>query len=446
MQGEDFFIVSSYVDNIYSFFKQNNIDYSLNRIGAYMLLSYGFMLDSYTLCSEIKRIFPGNYLTIEGHQFKEIEYYRLAPKEQEGLSLDEAIEQVDQAFRDAVKLQFDKDKEYGYQHLVSLSAGLDSRMTSLVAHEMGYTNQLNITFSQTTYWDQVIPMKIAEDFGHEWLFKALDNGYWLKDIDANVKANGGNLTYYALAFTNWLYKNMNFGALGMLHSGQLGDAVLGRSFVDEASPLDPYVKGMGAFSERLLDRLGDINLKMYGRGREVGMMYYRGFNGANGGGILRKYTESCAPFENIEFMQVAMSMPLFSKNRNMLYEEWIKRKYPKAADYGWEARGGHKLTERTVTIKGITVYASDLPKIILRKLHLLPKLNDETSSRKHMNPLAYYMENNKEVRAYLKTYIATNLPLVEDDSLRNDIQLMLRGNGVEKIQALTLLSAIKLYF
>ena len=74
--------------------------------------------------------------------------------------------------------------EYGYNHICSLSGGLDSRMTAIVAHEMGYDQQLNITFSQSDYLDETIAKQIASDYGHNWMFKSLDNGIFLFDIDS----------------------------------------------------------------------------------------------------------------------------------------------------------------------------------------------------------------------------------------------------------------------
>ena len=43
---------------------------------------------------------------------------KLAIKKILSMTEDEAIELVDQSFRKAVKREFEKDKEYGYKHLV----------------------------------------------------------------------------------------------------------------------------------------------------------------------------------------------------------------------------------------------------------------------------------------------------------------------------------------
>lgn len=62
-------------------------------------------------------------------------------------------------FSNTVRLEFEKDVEYGYKHIVTLSGGLDSCITALLAHKLGYVNQLNFTFSQSDYLDEKILKK-----------------------------------------------------------------------------------------------------------------------------------------------------------------------------------------------------------------------------------------------------------------------------------------------
>lgn len=133
--------------------------YQLDEIGVKMLLSYGFMLEDYTLCKEVKKIKPGEYITYEKRCIEVKQYYRLNNECNYLIPEDEAIDILDKLFRQAVKRQFEKDEEYQYDHIVALSAGLDCRMTSFVAHDLGYTTQTNITFSQSEYYDDYVSKK-----------------------------------------------------------------------------------------------------------------------------------------------------------------------------------------------------------------------------------------------------------------------------------------------
>ena len=81
---------------------------------------------------------------------------------------------MDILFRAAIKKAFERDASKKKTSLVSLSGGLDSRMTSWVANEMGYTNQLNLCFAQQNSLDHTIAQKIGRDLEHKWHFMPLD--------------------------------------------------------------------------------------------------------------------------------------------------------------------------------------------------------------------------------------------------------------------------------
>ena len=100
-------------------------------------------------------------------------------------------------------------------------------MTVWVAHQMGYAEQLNTTFSQSNYLDESIAKQIATDLKHEWLFKALDHGNFLKNIDDIAKITGGGGGYGGLAHGKSMYDLMNFDSFGIVHTGQIGDAIIG---------------------------------------------------------------------------------------------------------------------------------------------------------------------------------------------------------------------------
>ena len=163
-----------------------------------MLLTYGYMLEDNTLIKEIRKLPAGHYVVIDKSGFRMKTYFEIDNEPDYTLKEDEIIEELDSLFRKAVRLEFDKDKEYGYRDLASLSGGLDSRMTVWVAHEEGYDDILIYTFSQSDYLDEKIAKKIAADLSYEFLFKSLDNGVCLMIDDMvrrQVEINFGNCLY-----------------------------------------------------------------------------------------------------------------------------------------------------------------------------------------------------------------------------------------------------------
>ncbi len=64
-----------------------------------------------------------------------------------------------------------------------------------------------------------------------------------------------------------------------------------------------------------------------------------------------------------------------------------------------------------------------------------------------MNPLEYWMHTNQDLREYLNNYFSLPINLVQNKQLKADcIEHYERGNGVEKVQVISLLSALKLFF
>ena len=139
------------------------------------------------------------------------------------MGMNEAIELIDQGFRKAVKRCFDKDTEYGYKyHLVDLSGGLDSRMTTWVAHDMGYRNIVNICYSQSTSLDCQYAKDVAHFLGNQFYVKYLDEASFVREVEEVTKKNFGMGYYAGITGGNQFLKFLNFRVLGLEHTGQLG--------------------------------------------------------------------------------------------------------------------------------------------------------------------------------------------------------------------------------
>ncbi|PKD19465.1 hypothetical protein APR41_16015 [Salegentibacter salinarum] len=440
----NFKIISSVITDIYHYWKKNKLKPKLDINAAYMLLSFGYMLDDNTLCANIKKLEPGHYILIEDNISKVVKYYQLPLSKVDGEFTDNDLETLDDLFRKAVSLQFDKDKEYGLNHFVALSGGLDSRMTSWVGNELGYNNQINFTFSQTDYLDETIPKKIAAELNHEWIFKALDNGNFLTDIDQINLMSGGNVLFYGLAHANSLYKIINFENLGIIHSGQLGDIVIG-SFVKELSEKS-FKELSGAYSKRLVDKIEfkPIEIDNF-QNLEKSLVYRRGLNGANNGLLsAQQYTETMSPFYDIDFFEFCLSIPIKYRMNHKVYKNWIIRKYPDAANYVWAATES-KITDKQVKFRNKYVPVKKIPAIVRRKILGSP---DRKATKNHMNPLDFWYNNNKSLQAFQDSFFDENISRLDDlgDLKADCISLYNNGSGVEKNQVLTLLSAVKLFF
>ncbi|MCS3555820.1 MULTISPECIES: asparagine synthase [unclassified Sphingobacterium] len=439
--GKSKIIVSNYFNSFYTESPK------LSASSVKMLLSYGYMLDDYTILEDVKKLKPGSIIKVNLDCEIEVEqYYKLSSKKIaiDDFSEDEIISRLDFLFRNAVTRQFEADVQLGKRHLVGLSGGLDSRMTSMVANEMGYKNQMNFTFSQSDYLDELIPKKISSDLRHEWIFKSLDNGIFLKDIDFITSISGGNVLYFGLAHTNSLMKVLNFQNFGIIHTGQLGDVVIG-SFISSLDRSELNSLG-GAYSKKGINLVGiDRKFDSFEE-KEIEMFYQRGLNGANSGLITSNYyAETLSPFYDIDLLDYCFSIPISLRMDHRLYRKWILKMYPKAANYVWEKTGRNLKSEPFyISILGRKIPIKDVVPIIFKKIF---NKNRKLPTKDNMNPIEYWYHTNSDLREFKDNYYCNYIDKVEDVELRSICkELYINGNAIEKNQVLSFLSVIKNYF
>lgn len=439
--------------------KANNLPVTLNNTGAYLVLTHGFVIEDHTLVNEVKKLSAGHYLKLDKSGLHEIQYHRFSNQPRKEMTEEEAVEGIDRLFRQAVKRQFDKDLEYGYKHITCLSGGLDSRMTVWVAHQMGYTDQLNTTFSQSNYLDFTIAQQIAIDLHHDFLFKALDHGNFIRDIDQVTALTYGNANFFGLAHGKSLYDIINFEPYGIVHTGMIGDAIIGTFF--KKNEYNPEVKiGQGAYSLELIDRLADYRFKYEYENEEIFCLYTRAFTGANQGMVVfQEHTESVSPFCDVDFMEFCYSIPLNLRFNHKIYFDWILSKYSGAAEYIWEKKRAKIHAIKNQVPKYMNLLGNKVPAVndeqfihwlkgsVLRRLGLRKKGQKPKtitiSNKDNMNPVDYWLDTNTNLQNYIENYLKLNIEEISDNELKNDcIKLYNNKNNSVKMQVLTLLSAI----
>ncbi len=439
-KNADLFIFASELRDLSFILKQNSLDVSLNPNAAYLLLTYGYMVEDINLIEGVKRLTPGTILTFEKGNLSTSEYFNLRNIPQTTDKPDQIIEKMDALFSNAICLEFEKDKEYGYKHIATLSGGLDSRMTVLVAHKLGYSNQLNFTFSQSNYLDESISKKIASDYKHEFMFQSLDNGNYLKDIDKTVYYNDGLIIYSGAASMLKSIENMNFNDYGLVHTGQIGDAVIG-SFLSQPTIIRPTVQS-GAYSTKLLHRIAPFISEILTKydSEELYKFYGRAFSGAlNGNLYLDIFSQTVSPFLDVDFLSYCYSIPAEYKYKQKIYLEWVAKKYPEFGDYPWEKTGVSPLKSNN--------YKKYLDIGFYKRMSL--KFFDKLSGKMNsgMNPFDYWLTENPDLKNTIERYYQQNIELIQiNNELLKEVKgLFENGNTGEKLQVITLLAAIKLH-
>ena len=435
----DKWIVSNYMDFIVRVLRANGIAYHFNPTAAKYMLTYGYMLDDSTYVKEIHRLMPGCYGLIRDGEIAVTQYYKLECHEQE-MTEEEALEKLDQAFRQAVAREFDKDKEYGYRHLVDLSAGLDSRMVCFVAHDMGYTEQTNLSYSKLGYRDDLISGKIAKYLGHEYLFKSLDDIRWMYDVDEMTLKNNGAAICLGMTGGNRMLQSINMEHYGIEHTGIIGGPTMASYYKDKKLAYGKPRYGLNGYSGKLHYTFDEKVLERH-ETQEAFAMNTRGLLGMQVSYMIRQnYIETSSPFADVDMLETAFSIPFEYRKEDRLYLKWIETKYPDAARFGWEKWGGVKPKKSHIFIRKVKTTQRLLYGYLCGLFHV--------ANPQSMNPMDYWYNNDKQIRIYLnEMYEARIGNDVLPGELADDMKSLYEtGNFIDKSLVLTVLSAVHLYF
>lgn len=409
----------------------------LSDEGANCLLTFSFMLGDWTLCSDVHHLEPGTILTLslETGEIRKDRYYELKSTPYIEDTEENIIKEIDKRFCKAIQREYNKDLEYGYQHIVTLSGGLDSRMTLVKGIMEGYKNIRTLTFSESGYLDEKIAERIASDLGCDHVFHSLDNGTYLLNVAGPVKANDGLILYSGAAHMLSSVSLLNWDKLGLIHTGQIGDLILG-SYLQEKKhhKVDSGMIKRMAYSSKLLGRLNHEISTLSGKydTDEICVFYERCINGVyNGYFMTQNYTEYASPFLDVDFVDYVMKVHPKLRYRNKLYAKWITKTTPVAEKYIWES---------TMT-KINTPYFIGFCKRAFR--HLRGRiLNQRLVS---MNPFNYWYIHNPSIKEYFDKVFHEGIANLSShpEILEDSKTLYLEGTVLEKTQVLTLLEATK---
>ena len=189
-----------------------------------------------------------------------------------------------------------------------------------------------------------------------------------------------------------------------------------------------------------------INLKEKYPNEEIYKAYLRGFYGTNQGNFgIQRFTETYSPFYDIDFMELALSIPLKLRFNHNIYKKWITKKYPKAANYIWEKDKVPVNYPYWINIKGRKIPLNQLVSKLASRIGIA---RYGINTKRHMNPLEYWYNNNNDLKLFIEKYFNENITLLENyTELKKDCEkLFLYGKGPEINQVISLMGAIKNIF
>lgn len=433
----EIFCVSSDLFDIVSIMKKLNIQVELDELGAYYMLTFGYMLMDTTMISEVKKVEPGTILTYVDKKLSKEEYYFIDNEDYINDSEDKIISNMYELFNISIDQSFRKDLENGYKHISYLSGGLDSRMIGIVAKEMGYDNITTLTFAENNSRDEKIARSIAADYKFENIFKSLNNGNFLNKIEEAVDANFGQIIYSGAVHLLDATNSINLEPYGFLYNGNLADVMHG-DYIEGLEHTKPSLSNW-AYSSRLLNKVEFVQdriIKKYGN-EEKFAIYNRGVNAIYNGSISMLDTmETCEPYTHQDIVKYFTKMPPKYKYKEALFLKMIQKYYPKATDYKWQK---WNVKPTSFNTKFMMTFFGKVYRVLDGKIQSL------TTQSNNMNPFDKWYENNEQLREFVTLYLKENINYLDKyPGLKKDcIMILDNGKLIEKTQVMTLIQFIK---
>lgn len=427
---------------------------TINEVSVRMMLGFSYLLPGYTLLNDVHRIGAGESLTINvdnNFTYKLEQYHQFQNTSVKNVSEHEAIENIDQYFRKAVGRILRKNIQYGYDHYASLSAGLDSRMTTWVMRDMTNDDIYNVTYSQTGYYDETTSKDIAKYLGNTMLFTPLNGGEHLRtEFDNMLNITEGLVNYGGSAEALHVLSSYADTNIGCLATGMAGDVVI-NTHIKNNKANGTYNANYASITSNSFLLKSHLPYDFYTKypSKEIFFLYNRVFCCSNMGTptVIQPYSESYSPFLDTDFLDYVYSIPVEMRFNYNIYDKWILSKYPEAAL--WKHNGvntiGNRM-HRQISIHGRDIELKDLPKrlcwFILKKLHIANMY--KTIDGHSMSPEDSWINDNPELRSALDEIFKENIHVLDQFRDLQKVATNMYYNGVaqEKEIVITAVRAI----
>lgn len=414
--------------------------------GCIELLTLGYCLHGNTPFKDVSRLMAGKRLTIDAAGCRESRYHMFRNIPEHELGLDECVNEADIRFRRAVSRIFEKNREYGYQGECDLSGGLDSRLVTWVAHDLGFENVLNVCYCESGGIDHTTSKKIAEDIKNEYLFYPMDGGQFLMDIDEVVDRFGGQLSYIVCTGANRVMKEVAKKNIGLTATGLLGE--LHNAYWTEGEVHTPPALTKNRYCSRVDFQLPESYKADYDNYEQMNLYEFSNLMFLSSAIVRQQRFEVASPFIDVDFLEFAYRIPLKYRKEYLFTKTWMVNKYLQAAKYVWQ-------TKRMPVDKSyynnfyLPKAVDDARNIVIRLINKAARvvnLSYQISLRAEMNPFEKWYRVNPDLRAFIENYYAENICLVMQPQLLEAVRKAYSGDVRDKLQAINLLAVYKRYF
>lgn len=431
-----FLLFSSSIFLLRDMLRHFGISYKVSKPAAYMMLSLGYMLEEYTLIAEIKKLPAGHVLHFNGKQTILKQYHNYYQEIKHSEISKGLLNDLDDLFQEAVRIEYELDKEKNKIHIAMLSGGLDSRLNVMLAHKQGFKELTCLTFGQGLVDDELTARKISQDLDLKHIVLLLNGGFQLYDIDSPLILNNCSVYYFGAAQTLAAVRQLDFTSWGLMHHGNLAESSKG-GYLSGKKQTPPQLERRYATSDRLFGKIpADLLQAIYARypNNEMFVTYSRGFNAThNGNWMTLPFAHSVYTYMDQDFAALAYSIAPNLRYNGYLTVEWIRQLHPELAKYPWKL--GLKPTNDPKRI-----FASRIYNKLVRQF--LQPNNTYV-------PFDHWYRHNKQLRNYIHTTFSEldSLQDIVPENLYKEVQqLFAQGNVVEKLLCVSFTRSLRLLF
>ena len=443
----DFFLAASHNNILTQALKELNVAVTPNLQGCKELLCCASLLHGNTPFEGVRRLIAGKYLTVTDDVCVENRYHMFRNLPEHDLTLEQCVEELDKRFRKAVDRIFSKNAEYGYESECDLSGGLDSRMATWVAYDLGYRGFLNVCYCQKGCIDNTTSAKIARDIGNDYFFLPMNDGQILLDIDETVEKFGGQLSYFICTGANRAMREISMRNIGLCCTGLLGE--LHNAYWVQGDSHTPAAYTSNRYTNVANVVIPEEYSNEYDNFEQMNLYEYSTLLWMSSALVRQQICEVTSPFVDVDYLEFAYRVPLKWRKNYLLTMTWMTTKYPQAAKYVWQTKRMpvyHAYYGKTYVPKMIADIGRFAVRCINKALRMV-NIPKQLAYNNDMNPFDNWFISNPQLSTFMDQYYQDNIGLVKDETLRNDIaKTYEEGNGICKISAANLLAVFKRYF
>ncbi|MEG2929607.1 MAG: asparagine synthase-related protein [Oscillospiraceae bacterium] len=424
-------IVGSQLNYVTDTMKKLNIARTIDEKAFEAFMMYGNFIDDRTGIESVMRLYPGEYIKISDKgECQVCSYYKAEVPVNEKILPEEAIEQLDRAFKQSMQRAINKNSEYGYTNILDISGGLDSRIIAFTAKALSMKNAIMINYSQSKSDETKVAQIVANQLGYDFYYKSLDNASFMYEIDDILKMNSGTAWYYGITGGKQFLETLDSKS-GIEFTGILGDMHDGGMILNNYYER-PTFKYKPFRASKFVDF--DIESKALEKFKrnETFWFYTRGMIAGMSTFLTRQnFLEPFTPFGDVEFMEVYLSIPCKMRVDGCLMRRWLVSKYPIAGQIKYAATGISVTSEMT-TVGQCVKYLLRYYRKFKRKILGLKTVDN-------MNPINYWIKTMPKLRLFMQTYFNETFKNMPSGTTKDYIgKLFNEGTNSDKLMAITL--------